>query len=209
MSAQVENCRVFLSYNKANVEIARSVGAHVLLAGLDVWFDEWEIKAGESIPGRLNEGLQEFDVFVVLWSAQASLSGGVREELHTAIKRAMDDTTNRVRVIPCTLDTSPLPPLIQARKWVDFSDRQRGINDLVSELIGEHSRRARLLALQHVLSDLDVRWHDSPGINPIICCPKCGEEDDIRPWDEYAQTHEGHNAGLRCLKCGWSDCGEV
>jgi len=209
MSTQPENCHVFLSYNKANVEIARSVGAHLQLAGLDVWFDEWEIKAGDSIPGCLNEGLQGFDVFVVLWSEQASLSGGVREELNTAIMRAMNETTNRTRVIPCRLDTTPLPPLIQARRWVDFSDRQEGINVLVSELIGDRARRARLLALQHVLSDLDVRWHTNSGINPIICCPECGEEDEIRCWDKYAQPHEGHDAGLRCLKCGWFDGGEV
>ena len=42
--AQVEPAgrlsRVFLSHNKADVEVARSVGAHLSLAGLDVSFDE-------------------------------------------------------------------------------------------------------------------------------------------------------------------------
>ena len=34
MSTQVENCHVFLSNNKANVAVARSVGAHLSLAGV-------------------------------------------------------------------------------------------------------------------------------------------------------------------------------
>lgn len=46
--------RSFLSYNKADNEVARSIGAHMVLAGIDVWFDEWEIQAGDSIPGKLN-----------------------------------------------------------------------------------------------------------------------------------------------------------
>jgi hypothetical protein len=209
MPSQVDNCRVFLSYNKANVAVARSVGAHLLLAGVKVWFDEWEIRAGDSIPGRLNEGLQGFDTFLVLWSTHACRSNWVRKELNTAIMQALQDETSQTRIIPCRLDTTPLPPLIQDLRAVDFREQKEGIKALLSELIGEHSRRARLLALQRVLSDLDVRWHDSPGINPIICCPQCGEEDEIRPWDEYAKTHEGHYSGLRCLKCGWSDGGEV
>ena len=209
MSTQEENGHVFLSYNKANVAVARSVGAHLSLAGVDVWIDEWEIRAGDSIPGRLNEGLQGFDTFVVLWSTHACRSDWVRKELNTAIMQALQDKTSQTRIIPCRLDTTPLPPLIRDLRAVDFSEHQEGIDTLLSELIGDHSRRARLLALQHVLSDLDVRWHDSPGIHPIICCPKCGEEDEIRPWDEYAQTHESHYAGLRCVQCGWSDGGEV
>ena len=42
--------RCFLSHNMANKQVARSVGAHLTLSGIDVWFDEWEILAGDSIP---------------------------------------------------------------------------------------------------------------------------------------------------------------
>ena len=209
MPTQAEDCRVFLSYNRADVAVARSVGAHLALAGVKVWFDEWNIKAGDSIPGRLNEGLQGFDAFVILWSERASRSAWVRQELNTAITRALADTTSRTRVIPCRLDETALPPLIEDRKAVDFSERERGIDVLLSELIGERSRRARLVALQRVLSDLDATWHDSQGANPIVCCPKCGEEDAVESWDEYARTHEAHYAGLRCGKCGWSEGGEI
>ena len=34
MSTQEESYHVFLSYNKANVAVARSVGAHLSLAGV-------------------------------------------------------------------------------------------------------------------------------------------------------------------------------
>ena len=44
MSTQAEDRRVFLSYNQADVAVARSVGAHLALAGVEVWFDEWKIR---------------------------------------------------------------------------------------------------------------------------------------------------------------------
>ena len=39
----------------------------------------------------------------------------------------------------------------------------------------------RIIPSQHILSDLDldVTWHDSPTVNPILCCPQCGEEHRI------------------------------
>jgi len=199
--------RVFLSYNKADVEVARNVGAHLTLAGVDVWFDEWKIKAGDSIPGRLNEGLKAFDAFLLLWSAKASRSGWVRQELNSAVVRAMKRKT--ARVIPCVLDSTTLPPLVAHRRFIDFRDRQRGIETLLAELVGDRSRRDRLMALQHVLSDLDVTWHENPAVNPILCCPRCGEEHRIEGWQKYARDHEGHYSGLRCLSCGWEGGGEV
>ncbi len=62
---------MFVSYNKADKESARALAAQLTLSGADVWLDEWEIQAGDSIPGRLNEGLGAFNTFVLLWSSDA------------------------------------------------------------------------------------------------------------------------------------------
>jgi hypothetical protein len=207
MPARAKCRRVFLSYNKADVQVARSVGAHLSLAGVDVWFDEWAIRAGDSIPGRLNEGLKGFHAFLLLWSAHASRSKWVRRELNSAVMQAVKKRT--ARVIPCTLDSTPLPPLIEDRRALDFRDPKRGVETVLSELLGHRSRRARLLAIQRVLSDMDVTWYDNRAVNPILCCPNCGEEKRIEGWHDFAQTHEGEYAGLRCLNCGWENGGEV
>jgi TIR domain len=53
----------------------------MVLTGIDVWFDEWEIPTGDSIPGKLDEGLEAFDGFVLLWSADADRSNWVCQEL--------------------------------------------------------------------------------------------------------------------------------
>lgn len=56
----------FLSHNRADKPAARALGTRLVLAGGEVWFDEWDVKPGDSIPGKLNDGLASFDVFVLL-----------------------------------------------------------------------------------------------------------------------------------------------
>lgn len=199
--------RCFLSYNKADKEVARAIGAHMTLTGIEVWFDEWEIQAGDSIPGKLNEGLSAFDVFVLLWSADANRSNWVRQELHSAIMRAINDGS--AKIVPCLLDETPLPPLISDRRGVDFRDFHEGIEELLEDLTGSRTRRQRLLAINAAISDMDVKWIIHPALPPMVCCPKCGETDALAPWEEIDYERDDRYAGMRCKNCGWSDGGEV
>lgn len=199
--------RCFLSHNKADKEVARSIGAHLVLTGIDVWFDEWEIRAGDSIPGKLNEGLAAFDAFVLLWSADANRSDWVRQELHSAIMRAVKDGS--AKIIPCLLDRTPLPPLIADRCGVDFGNLHEGIDELLAELTGSRTRRKRLLAIQGAIQEMDVQWITHPALPPMVCCPRCGETDTLQAWEQTDPKRGDLYVGMRCTSCGWSDGGEM
>lgn len=199
--------RCFLSHNKTDKEVARSIGAHMVLTGIDVWFDEWEIQAGDTIPGKLNDGLSAFDAFVLLWSANANRSKWVRQELHSAIMRGMKDGS--AKIVPCLLDQTPLPPLISDRRGVDFSDFHKGVEELLGDLTGSRTRRQRLLAIQAALQEMDVQWITHPTMPPMVCCPKCGETDTLESWEQIDHKRGDLYAGIRCKSCGWSDGGEM
>jgi hypothetical protein len=198
--------RCFLSYNAADKDITRSVGAHLALSGLEVWFDEWEITAGDSVPGKLDKALVAFDAFVLIWSAAASRSPWVRQELYSAIVRALE--TGSAKIIACRRDETPLPALISDRRWIDMRDPQKGVEDLLGDLLGVRTRRLRLLAIQGALDDMDVEWFTSPAAPPLLCCPSCGETDYLESW-EATDTRGDRYAGVRCSRCSWSNGGEV
>jgi len=143
--------RIFLGHNKADKDTARSLGAYLVLVGVDVWFDEWEIHAGDSIPGKLNEGLEVFDVFVLLWSTNPARSNWVRRELESALHRVIGSSCGRV--VPCLLDNTPLPALLRDISGVDFKEPKQAIAKLVDDLLGFRTRKERLLAIQEVLQD--------------------------------------------------------
>ncbi|MDI6711027.1 MAG: toll/interleukin-1 receptor domain-containing protein [Bacillota bacterium] len=202
-----DQMRIFLSHNKMDRDIARRLGAQLVLGGADVWFDEWEMQAGDSIIGKINEGLESFDVFLLLWSENARRSDWVRRELRAAIHCSIGSRTKQV--IPCRLDDTPLPPLLSDIRFIDCRDPNKAIEGIVEELLGISGRRSRLIAIQAALDEMDLTWHESPGMNPIICCPRCGREDTIVGWSAADYSRDDLYAGLKCTACGWSDGGEI
>jgi len=64
---------VFLSYSSNDTVVVRAVAERLRADGLRVWFDEWEIRPGDSIPAKIEEGLEHSRVLVLCMSANAFL----------------------------------------------------------------------------------------------------------------------------------------
>jgi hypothetical protein len=107
------------------------------------------------------------------------------------------------------LDDTPLPALIADRRGIDFADVRTGIEELVGAATGTRSRRARLLAIQSALYDMDVQWIMHPALPPMVCCPRCGETETLEPWEQVDYKRDDRYAGMRCTRCNWSDGGEM
>src|SRR6266851_10295271 len=58
--------RVFISYSHNDADWARSFAKALAKQGVDVWFDQFEVRAGESLRDALEAGLRSSDVFVTL-----------------------------------------------------------------------------------------------------------------------------------------------
>ena len=60
---------VFLSHSAKDKAVVRPMAERLRADGLKVWFDEWEIKPGDSIPAKIEEGLEHSRVLVLCMSA--------------------------------------------------------------------------------------------------------------------------------------------
>lgn len=199
--------RAFLSHNSNDKPIARSIGSHMVLLGADVWFDEWSIQAGESIPGKLNEGLHSFDVFVLIWSARANASSWVNQELEAAIMLSRGQPEKRI--VPVILDETPLPPLICMYRFVDLRVPD-SVQDAVQEILGIRADRDFRRALQSAIEDLRVSFRTFAGVGPVFGCPRCGADPSaISQRIDHDPRYEATYAGVQCLECDWSDGGEI
>lgn len=74
---------VFLSHSAKDKEVVRPVAERLRADGLRVWFDEWEIHPGDSIPAKVEEGLECSRVLVFCMSANAFGSDWVTLESQT------------------------------------------------------------------------------------------------------------------------------
>lgn len=197
--------KVFISHNAADTVSGRRLGAQLKLVGADVWFDEWEIRAGDSIPGKVGDALDVFDVFVLLWSENAASSAWVQSELEVALTRKMNDRD--IRLVPIRLDNAALPVLLRPLKYLSFDD---GLASIVDDVMGFATDSDRVRAIQQVLDEAEVRVAYFYGYGPMAGCPKCGAGvDALEQWAETDHQRDDEYAGARCKECGWSDGGEV
>lgn len=194
----------FLSHASADKSIVRDFGVELQLFGVDVFFDEWSIEIGESIPGAIDKALDSYQVFVLFWSHEAYASNWVRREYQSAVKAFIEDDSRRL--IIATLDDCPVPALISDLKWFDLEHGDvRGLIEAVMGFRGEHDR---VRAIQRYLESLhiDVRYFE--GYGAAVGCPRCGAGvDSLRPFRQWHGDDE--YGGVECAKCPWNDGGEL
>ena len=95
---------VFLSHSSKDKDIVRAVAERLRADGLRVWFDSWELRPGDSIPVKIEEGLEASRVLVLCMSANAFGSDWAKLESYTF--RFRDPLNQERRFIPLRLDTA-------------------------------------------------------------------------------------------------------
>jgi hypothetical protein len=115
-----EKPKAFLSHNKEDKPFARQLAQDLEEQGVDVWFDEWEIRAGDSVIGKVQEGLSKCVVFLMVLTARFQSSSWCTEELRDALTRAIQ--TGHPRVIALLREDVEVPPLVRDRRWIDVRD---------------------------------------------------------------------------------------
>ena len=62
---------VFLSHSAKDKPVVRELAQRLKADGLRVWFDEWEIRPGDQISRRIEDGLEKSRTLVLCMSANA------------------------------------------------------------------------------------------------------------------------------------------
>ncbi len=96
---------VFLSNSAKDKAVVRTLAERLRKDGLQVWFDEWVLKAGDSIPAKIEEGLEHSRVLVLCMSANAF--GSDWTQLEAGTFRFRDPLNKERRFLPLRLDDAP------------------------------------------------------------------------------------------------------
>ncbi len=136
---------LFLSHSSKDKSVVRELAGAIeseLYGGrqLTVWVDEAEIRAGESIPGKVNEGLEKSRFIAVVMTPAyfQSTSGWTDAEWHAVLHT--DPDNRRARLIPLLVADCPfIPFLLRHLKAIDLrGDRfAQGLRQLLAILRDE------------------------------------------------------------------------
>ncbi len=200
----------FLSHNKKDKEIAREIAMFLVAEDVNVWFDEWEVSAGDSIVGKIDDGLKDCSHFIILWSANASTSSWVRKELRVALAKAIE--SGAPRVIPVRLDSTPVPALLADLRYVRYRGGKEDDRREIVQAVTSHGPSASFIrAIVRKYWEV-VRNSDKKDTFGLAACPTCGSE-KIEPYTDWwvdvgggpdGPEYSGYEIpSICCLECGW------
>ncbi len=129
---------VFLSHSSDDKEIVRPIAERLRADGLRVWFDEWEIKPGHSIPAKVREGLRQSRMLVFCMSANGF--GSKWTTFETDVFTFHDPDHKDRRSIPLRLDDTPVIDGWEHVLYIDWrqeADREQEYAKLLAACSGE------------------------------------------------------------------------
>lgn len=136
---------VFLSYASQDTDAARRIHDALRAAGIEVWFDQSELRSGDAWDAAIRRQVRECALFIAVISANtnARSEGYFRREWNLAVRRMLDMADDQVFLLPVLIDDTPepaarVPDRFRERQWTRLPG-----GEVAAEFV---ERAARLLA---------------------------------------------------------------
>jgi len=114
----MEQPLVFITHSSKDKDKANELCRELRRRGLRIWIDQEQIGYGDSVPGKIANGLESCDVLLVLISHNLLESSWCRVEYESLLAREIE--TGRTSVIPVRLDNSGIPTLLNAKRYLNY-----------------------------------------------------------------------------------------
>lgn len=110
--------RVFLSHTSTDKPFVKRLASDLRARSIDVWYDDWEMRVGDSLAERIQEGIQESGFLAVVLSPRSVQSGWVRRELNAALAEELQ--RKGVFVLPILFEDCEIPLFLRDKLYADF-----------------------------------------------------------------------------------------
>jgi hypothetical protein len=134
-NSQTKQYDIFISYSHSDRPLVQNLAEQLHHRGVRVWWDEWEIKPGDTLRERIIQGIDNAKNFLVVISETTLSSQWVKYELNSALISEIEDQD--VRVVPIitgTIQFTDLPTDLRAKYGLVCKDTNT-INRTVEEMI--------------------------------------------------------------------------
>lgn len=140
----------FLSHSKENREFARKLYEALIAKGVNVFFDEKELKPGDSLVKTITKGINHYDKTILVCSKESLASKWVDYELELVLKKELalmeqKETDDVSLLIPVTIDDQIFSwngdkewikdrYIGDFREWQDSAKFEKALNELIQAL---------------------------------------------------------------------------
>jgi TIR domain len=127
--------KVFLSFAFEDQQLAGRIARTLQANGIDTWWAEWCIGAGDSIRQLIDQGLGNCTHFVVLLTPTSVAKPWVAAEMDAGLVAKLSKGTKFI-VLRSNLAPSAMPPLLQALLSPEVDPASLDLTQLVNDIHG-------------------------------------------------------------------------
>jgi tetratricopeptide (TPR) repeat protein len=191
--------KAFLSHSSKDREFVERLAAGLKAASIEPWLFEVDIPRNENFVARIEEGLTQCDVSLLVWSPDAAASAWTTEEWTAILARQVAE--QRVRLGIILLRDSPLPELLRTRNYIDArTDPDAGVRETVKWLAQRESVQ-RLAGLKAPVYLPDYRPQDFVGREAYL--ERLGEAFSGGPGRFLLHGGPGTGKSMLALRFAW------
>lgn len=117
---------IFISYNHNDEQLVDMIARRLELEfGRDnIFYDKWSMQPGDSIIGKMNEGLEQFTTFFYFLSPNSLTSKMVAKEWQSALNKAVNE---KLRFVAVRLADCKPPAILTDTLYIDLYGK--GLDD--------------------------------------------------------------------------------
>ncbi|HVT61352.1 MAG TPA: toll/interleukin-1 receptor domain-containing protein [Thermoanaerobaculia bacterium] len=120
---------LFLSYSNRDREFAERLAGDLEARGIAVWWDQWKMEVGDSLPRKIAEAISQSGWFAIVLSPDSVASPWVRAELEQALNLGIEEN---LAILPILHRPCEIPPALRPKVRADFTGSyQEGLEFLL------------------------------------------------------------------------------
>ncbi|MBI5820023.1 MAG: TIR domain-containing protein [Verrucomicrobia bacterium] len=205
---------VFLSHSARDKAVVLPLAERLRKDGLKVWFDEWVLKPGDSIPAKIEEGLEHSRVLVLCMSANAF--GSDWAQLEAGTFRFRDPLNRERRFIPLRLDEAEIVGSLKQFSYLDWHREENREQEYAKLLKAcRQSAKPQMVnaeAESEQEAEQIIQLDSWAAVKAYAFSPDgtraltAAQDKTVRLWDiptgQWLQTFKGHRDTVYCV--AWS-----
>ena len=124
---------LFISHRGADTDAAERLAIELRTKGHQVWLDRWEIQIGDSIVGKINQGLTGATYLVLCYSDQGVSAPWMGREWMSALARQLN--SRGIKLLPVRLTGGDPPAILEDIRYADLvADWDAGVAELLAAI---------------------------------------------------------------------------
>jgi len=108
--SQCRPIKAFLSHASEDRLFAKQIAEHLVANGIDTFFDQWEMRPGDSIRQKIDQGLEDCTHFILLATANSIDKPWVKTEIDGVYRRKIE---GQCRLIPLRHKLKRIPVILK------------------------------------------------------------------------------------------------